>query len=506
MVFSDVLVNHLIDIPVNPARLETFKGLGLVVMTSAALYFVLWHYLNIINAHLSRFEAQRSEMQMLGQFRESVIDNAAIWINVLDKNARVTVWNQAAEQISGYCRQEVLGGLDVWELLYPDPGYRSEITAMVDGIIQEGAEVEDYQTRIRAKNGAIKTIAWNSRRFFDERDEVIGSIAIGRDITSSEETRQALIERERQLANLMAHLPGMAYRRMNDAAWTMKFASGGCRNLTGFPPADLIENAALPYAHIVHDADRTQVEKKIRLASEEGRLFAAEYRIIRKNGDMVWVWEQGQGVTVGEETFLEGIIIDISSRKKMELELERLAIHDPLTGLYNRRELERRLGEELARARRYGHCLGLLWIDLDHFKSVNDLFGHQAGDEVLRRISRMLHACIRSADYIGRYGGEELIVVLPEVDETEAEKMAHRLRHSLETTRISIPGGGKVTVTASIGVAAYPVHGLSMKILLRSADEAMYDAKKKGRNNVVCSSGVKNSIEGDKDDHTEIQS
>ncbi|MFN2187424.1 MAG: PAS domain-containing protein, partial [Candidatus Promineifilaceae bacterium] len=178
---------------------------------------------------------------MLSQFRKSVIDNASIWINVLDRMGRVTVWNKAAEQISGYGRDEVLGNHHIWEWLYPDPAYRSSVVSMAADVLDRGKEIEGAETRIKTKSGESKIMVWNSARFLNEKGDLAGSIAIGRDVTARKRAERALRESERQLARLMASLPGMAYRCLEDESWTMKFVSSGCTTLTGYDPADLVD-------------------------------------------------------------------------------------------------------------------------------------------------------------------------------------------------------------------------------------------------------------------------
>jgi diguanylate cyclase (GGDEF)-like protein/PAS domain S-box-containing protein len=394
------------------------------------------------------------------------------------------VWNQAAEQISGYTREEVLGNSHIWEWLYPDPVYRTQVTTAVVDILDKGREVEGFETQIRTKVGETKIIAWNSRRFFDDQNRIVGSIAIGRDITAYKHAEQTLVERERQLATLMANLPGMAYRCINDDAWTMKFVSNGCYQLTGYSPDDLIDNRALSYASIIHEDDRPRLMEEVQHALGDNCPFATEYRIKHKDGRETWVWEQGQEVLVDDSRYLEGIVIDISQRKAMELELELLATRDALTGLYTRRELEQQFHEELARARRYERPLSLLWIDVDHFKSINDRFGHQVGDEVLRQLSQLLQSGIRNIDFAARYGGEELALILPELDEVKAKEMAERLRQMVQETRMVIDDSNEVFVTISAGVAAFPTHGTTPGDLFRVADQAMYRAKQEGRNRV----------------------
>ncbi len=481
---SDTLLEQWLHTPEDITRFQTYKGWGFVIATSAMLLAGILRYTRDYNRQLRRIAEQSSKLSTLSQFQESVIDNASTWINVLDPEAKVTVWNKAAEQISGYTREEVLGNSSIWELLYPDPDYRAEVTQTAMEILDHGSEVEDFETRIRTKGGKIKIISWNSRRFFDESKQTAGSIAIGQDITARKQAEQTLVERERQLATLMSNLPGMAYRCLNDDFWTMKFVSNGCQQLTGYTPDALLDNHEIAYASIVHAKDRMLVMNEIQQALAENLRFAVEYRICRKDGREAWVWEQGQGVLVDEQQYLEGIIIDITQRKAMETELSHLATRDPLTGLYNRRELEQQFREELMRARRYERPLSLLWIDVDHFKEVNDCFGHHVGDEVLRQLGKLLESSIRTMDYVARYGGEELAVVLPEMQNNLAMEMAERLRRLVESKRMLVGESYQVGITISVGVASYPEHGSNIEELLEAADRAMYQAKQGGRNKV----------------------
>lgn len=483
MLLFDLVIDRLFDDPQDIPRLQAVKDWGFVAATSLVLFCAVWHRTRVSREHLRRFMEQRAELNLLGQFRESVIDNASIWINVLDVGARVTVWNKAAEQISGYSRKEVLGNPLIWEWLYPDPEYRARIIKTVADILDQGVEVEDFETSIRVKSGEWKSIAWNSRRFFNEQGEIIGSIAIGRDITAYKQAEQRLVERERQLATLMSNLPGMAYRCLYDETWTMKFVSNGCRRLIGYSPEDLVDNHTLSYASMIHEEDLGPLQAEIERALTENRSFTAEYRVRRKDGQDLWVWEQGRAVLVDGRQYLEGIIADISRRKAMERELKLLAIRDVLTGLYNRRHFEQTLRADLDRARRYGRPLSLLLVDVDHFKSINDRFGHQAGDEVLRQLGRVIQSSIRAADYAARYGGEELVVVMPEIEGEEAMTTAERLRGLVQATdMMGEPHGA--TVTISVGVATHPHHGSTPEEIFEAADRALYLAKQRGRNRV----------------------
>ncbi len=158
---------------------------------------------------------------------------------------------------------------------------------------------------------------------------------------------------------------------------------------------------------------------------------------------------------------------------------------DPLTGLYNRRYLQEMLDREIRRAIRSEQALGILMLDLDHFKNFNDTYGHDAGDAVLRETASFLVRSIRAEDFVCRYGGEEFVVVLPTADLRAAEARAQRIRAKLRDLVIMHEGRSLGLITASIGVAALPVHGTSEKDLLQAADAALYRAKREGRDRVT---------------------
>lgn len=484
IVFSDALVALLVNNPDAVTRAQTFKGWGFVLATGLVLFVVLYHQFRAEARQQNQKDRQRAHIRDLSQFRESVIDNANVWINVLDPKGRVVVWNKAAERISGYTRDEVVDSDRIWQWLYPDPEYRAEVWATASEVLSNGREVDGFETRITNKTGSEHLIAWSSRRFFDDNGDLVGSIAIGSDVTERRMAEQALAQRERQLTTLMDNLPGMAYRCLYDEFWTMKFVSSGCQELTGYRPEELVDNRVVAFAELIDAEYDDPILQAVEEAIGAAEPFSVEYQITRKSGERIWVWERGRGVEDDGGLMLEGIVLEITDRKRLEQELSRLATHDPLTSLYNRREISRILDEEVQRAERYGRHLAVLWIDLDHFKRVNDDYGHAAGDRVLLSLCQRLKDNIRAVDAIGRYGGEEFMVLLPEMEREEALETAERLRVLVADGPLALDGEKTLALTISIGVAVYPDHGTTVGELCDAADRAMYEAKGAGRNQV----------------------
>lgn len=172
------------------------------------------------------------------------------------------------------------------------------------------------------------------------------------------------------------------------------------------------------------------------------------------------------------------------SRALALAEVSRMATTDALTGLANRRSLEEMGTRAINESLRYGHALSVVMTDVDHFKKVNDTHGHQVGDEVLRSVARALQAEARNVDIVGRYGGEEFVLVLGGTDVRGASELAERVRRRLEKQPVET-SVGPVPVTLSLGVATLRVHGESLHALVENADQALYEAKRAGRNRVV---------------------
>ena len=169
---------------------------------------------------------------------------------------------------------------------------------------------------------------------------------------------------------------------------------------------------------------------------------------------------------------------------KLQEETRRLAITDSLTGLHNRRYFVDRLEEHLARAERYGEKLGLLLLDADHLKAVNDRHGHHAGDRVLQRIAAALRGILRDSDEVARIGGDEFAVLLLQADEPLAVGIARRLKEQLCEAVLASESGDAIEVSCSAGIALFPDDAADSKALLRAADLALYNAKARGRNEI----------------------
>jgi len=174
------------------------------------------------------------------------------------------------------------------------------------------------------------------------------------------------------------------------------------------------------------------------------------------------------------------------SNARIYKHMERVSLTDPLTGLFNRRYFENFLQKEISRAKRFNHPLSLVLMDIDHFKNYNDQLGHPSGDQLLKRLAKVMTDTVRRSDFVARYGGEEFGIILPEIHETGAQQFSERLRRIVNTHPFKnrrVQPAGRITV--SLGAASFPKDAQRVEDLVKKADTALYHAKKNGRNQVV---------------------
>lgn len=230
---------------------------------------------------------------------------------------------------------------------------------------------------------------------------------------------------------------------------------------------------------------------------EQDRLFGAlaahgqvthlQLRMRRWTGELIWVEVNAHASPDPKHTMttVEGTLSDITERKRILEELRHLATVDGLTGLFNRRHFMELCERELHRARRYRLDVALLMLDADLFKAINDTYGHDVGDEVLRVVARLCLHQMREADIIGRLGGEEFAILLPQTSLPDALGVAERLRKAIAQTTLPLADGRMLRFTVSIGVGAGAAQTVTLQDLLKIADRALYAAKRQGRNQVV---------------------
>ena len=326
----------------------------------------------------------------------------------------------------------------------------------------------------------------HSRGRVECRQRPDGSVVIEgalQDITATHELQTELRNSE-QRHRLLA-------QNAWDVVWTMAldgsitYVSPAVERVRGFTPAEAMRQS-LEEIHPPESAARVGAYfAELFAAIRDGSpppVFRGELEYYRKDGSVM----TGELQVIphvdadGEVIEILGVTRDISERKVFEAELTTLAVTDPLTGLWNRRHTAELLAADLAQTERHGQALSLLMIDIDHFKTINDIHGHQTGDRVLIEVARRLVANVRGTDVVGRWGGEEFVVLLRFCGLPDAVAAAEKLRRQISDAAIA-PAG---SVTVSIG-AAQAAPGDDIAAWLARADAALYEAKRTGRNAVV---------------------
>lgn len=303
-----------------------------------------------------------------------------------------------------------------------------------------------------------------------------------------------------QFRGVVANVPGIVYRSECREPWRMLFISDYVEPLLGYPPNDFLGDAKVTFGDILHPDDRDRIKRVLDEVLDLQSSYSIEYRLLRADGFVVWVEEHGTVIREddGSPLWLDGVIFDVSRRKAAEdardlaeAQLRHQALHDPLTGLPNRTLVFDRTKQLLTSDEPAASEVALLFIDLDDFKRVNDEFGHQVGDELLRQVADRLFAAVRATDIIGRVGGDEFLVILegPSLGD-RAEEIARRVSAVLgDPFTLDDCPGVSLDVSASIGVA---VGGVSAEEILHHADIALYEAKATAKGtHVVFKCGMK---------------
>src|SRR6185436_7798119 len=299
-----------------------------------------------------------------------------------------------------------------------------------------------------------------------------------RDISDRKSAQHALEQREKRFRTIVEKSwSGVV---LLDADLRFAFAGSSTQHLIGYHEEELIGKRFFDFVH-PRDVGATQKVMSTVLVSANQEAHG-ELRFRHKNG--AWVWLEGFGQNLLEEPSVGAIVVnyrDVSQRKETEKQLEYRAYYDSLTGLPNRLLFRDRLVNSLAQARRNKVGLAVMYLDVDHFKLVNDGLGHSFGDRLLADIAQRLETALRASDTISRIGGDEFSILLPEV--TNAEAVAGVARKILDSlARPFTVNGHDLFVTASIGISCFPADGDDVETLLRCADAAMYRAKELGRN------------------------
>jgi len=425
----------------------------------------------------------------------ALIDNLADGVMVLDRDDRIISVNDPFVALYGLPHRDAVAG--------------RRFNEVFRAVWMSGART-DEQERERVERG-VQELAENLRftgapfelplpgdrwvRVIEHRNrDGIGHV-VHSDITTLKRQQRETLAAEQRLRDSEARFRLLADNSSDiillvDAALAVRYASPAVGEMLGWPADQLTGRA---FATLLHDEDREAfVARHFHAGAQSSGEGQQLFRAQRRDGALVWVEARVRALAHGAGA-VEYVcnLRDATQRRRAEdalaaanAELAALAATDALTGLANRRQFDAMLNKEWYRALREHGSLALLMIDIDHFKPVNDLFGHQLGDAFLARVARLLRDNARRAgDVVARYGGEEFTVILPGTQAPAALELAESARRTVAAHDFADLVAGGYHVTVSIGVsAAKPEGGRGATMLVQAADAALYQAKRNGRN------------------------
>lgn len=280
---------------------------------------------------------------------------------------------------------------------------------------------------------------------------------------------------ERMKLRLLDNIPGMAYRCIFDRNWTMEYISDGCKGLTGYDPEELIQNSMISFNEVIQEEHRENVWETLNIAASENRPYNLEYQIRTKDNRLKWVYEQGQAIydIDGQIEALEGIIVDVTHQKKREEQINFLTYHDSMTGLYNRRYFT-----EVSSQLIFDDALPISVIigDINGLKMINDAFGHEFGDCLIKESANILKESVRSSDIVTRIGGDEFAIFLPHTPKDTARTVLERIERGImsynEDNRDT-----PIKISISLGLDTVNTRDESLDEAIRNAEDIMYKNK-----------------------------
>jgi diguanylate cyclase (GGDEF)-like protein/PAS domain S-box-containing protein len=416
---------------------------------------------------------------LLAAMVDSLQDYAIL---MLDPAGAVVSWNVGTEQFKGWGAEEIIGRDH--SVFYPAAAIAAGTPAGELDVASTYGRFEEQAWRVRRDGSRFwaNVVITAVRDDRDDRDEVRGYGVVIRDVTDHYAAMQALRQSEARFRSVTESATDAiiaADSRGRIVSWNLAAA-----RLYGYPPTEAIGQ---PVTMLVPERNRARTAELLRDVSSpetaDRMTTPIELTGRRQDGVEIPVEVSIGSWQVGDERHFSGIVRDITERKRIEGQLQYLADHDSLTGLYNRRRFESELERMVAEAARYERRAALLVLDLDGFKEVNDHHGHSAGDEVIAKVGALLAGLVRDSDIVARLGGDEFGVIIQEADRREAEFVAEKIIDAVRSRGMVVSDLVRAHVTASIGITLLEpgVQAMAEELLVE-ADRAMYDAKSLGRN------------------------
>lgn len=409
-----------------------------------------------------------------------LLDEVAAYVYVTDIEGRFTYANRLVLDLLGQTRLEDVLGKAFIDFVDLDDEVGASLRETDRQVLRDGVTIEREEANYIHAHQELR-IYWTIKRpLRDPSGAILGMIGISHDITEQKRLERRLREQQELLGTVLNNLDAHIFMKDGERRYT--FVNRKLANGLGLPLEEIVgrsEDELLPGGQPERLAD---IERTI---LERGEPHVGEVSFTAPDGSELHFWN----VTVRAEApgggpSLIGVSTDVTELFRLKERLRVEASSDALTGLANRRSFWERAEAEFARCRRHGAALSLIAIDLDHFKEVNDRFGHPTGDRVLRAFASCCNAQLRAEDLCARMGGEEFSVLLPETTLAGARAVAERIRDRTSRLRFEAPMEG-LSITGSFGVVALGDDDTCFEHFFVRADRALYVAKDAGRDRIV---------------------
>lgn len=374
---------------------------------------------------------------------------------------------------------DILIGRQYGDFVHPvDLQRSSNRVSQVTEPPQAGQPNKPSEFRIRTVRGNLRMVLIASVAIEWESSPAV--LMCGLDMTHQSEIEAQLRESEQSFRRLFENMQDVYYR--TDAKGIVQHVGPGVRRVLGYEPQEIEGRTAESY--YPHSSDRDAFKTAI---MEKGEVADFPGQMVRRDGTVIDISISSQALYdhAGNFAGVEGIYRDVTQRKNLERELQRLATTDMLTGMANRRAFLECAQSVYEHSRSNGEPLTLLMLDLDHFKSINDRFGHLEGDRALVAFAQAVKSELRASDVVGRVGGEEFGVLLPLTSTDEGLEVAKRILHGIRALQLSDDAGNAYGITASLGLSTFRQSDRSLRDMLDRADQALYQAKHQGRNRIA---------------------
>lgn len=422
---------------------------------------------------ISRRKALELKLSDTNERLHALLESATqVAIIAVGSHGLIESFNRGAEHLLGYQREELEDTAPAAQLL---DSIDEDATLHFDTLLGGHQHCELETRLVNALQQRIPVTLMLSRI------QGSGYLLVAIDISERIQARAALEKNSLLLSHIAAQVPGVLFqmRQFRDGHLSMPWVSSGLQGHFGLSPQQVQSDASMLFGRILAE-DRVAVLDGIRDSANRLSRWQQDFRARLPGHPARWFHGEAVPETQEDDSVLwHGYLTEINELKRVEDELRTLTITDPLTGIYNRRHFREQLGLELARHSRGHGDLSVIMLDIDHFKRINDRFGHDVGDLVLKEMCLRVGRLLRRIDLFCRLGGEEFAILCPQTDLENARLLAERLRRGLQDE--NFPSAGRVT--ASFGIAA-AVPGDNGDLLLQRADRALYAAKGSGRNRV----------------------